>query len=247
MGSADALVALGLGAAFPPLIGIGSTLLAEALFLPLMLGSLAAVFAHRRSTSRYRWAIAAGALAGLSILTRSNAVLLLVPLAIGLYTERPHLRWRDMAPLLALVATAAVVVLPWTLRNAAVLSAFVPVSTQGSYTLAGTYNEAARLDRRLPAAWRPATSSPEYKAFIEQREYRELELGKELRSYVVRHVADHPTYPLKVGLWNTLRLLQLDGTSSPSGAPKPSASSGGLPPPASSPSIYCFPLPSWAH
>jgi len=73
-------------------------------------------------------ALAAGAAFGLAALTKTQALLL--PLLLAPVLPAPRLRK-------ALIAAAAMLaaVLPWTLRNHAVLGAFVPVSTNGGYTL----------------------------------------------------------------------------------------------------------------
>src|SRR5919201_699506 len=61
---------------------------------------------HRRSEHRLRWALIAGMLAGLTILTRANAAILLVPLAVGVWDARPRWSWRALAPPPVLVAVA---------------------------------------------------------------------------------------------------------------------------------------------
>src|ERR687888_716983 len=70
-----ALVALGLAAVYVPLITVGGALMSEPLFDALMLASLAAALAYRRSPHRYRWALLAGVLGGLATLTRANAMI----------------------------------------------------------------------------------------------------------------------------------------------------------------------------
>jgi 4-amino-4-deoxy-L-arabinose transferase-like glycosyltransferase len=88
-GTIAALVALGLGAIYLPLILVGGAVMSEPLFDVFMLASLAAVLAYRRSSHRYAWALAAGVLGGLAALTRAQALILLIPLAIAVWDGRP--------------------------------------------------------------------------------------------------------------------------------------------------------------
>ena len=60
------------GRSTSPLILVGGALMSEPLFVVLMLGSLAAAIQHRRSPHAYRWALLAGFVAGLAVLTRAN-------------------------------------------------------------------------------------------------------------------------------------------------------------------------------
>jgi 4-amino-4-deoxy-L-arabinose transferase-like glycosyltransferase len=145
-----ALVAMALGAVYLPLILVGGSLMSEPLFAALLLGAQAAAIQHRRSAHRYRWALLAGVLGGLAILTRANAAILLAPLVVGVWDARPRWSWPALAPPAALVAVVLAAVAPWTIRNAVVFDSFVPLSTQLGTALAGTYNDVARSDREHP-------------------------------------------------------------------------------------------------
>jgi 4-amino-4-deoxy-L-arabinose transferase-like glycosyltransferase len=209
-----ALAAMALGAVYLPLVLVGGTLMSEPLFAALLLGALAAAVQHRRSARRYRWALLAGVLGGLAVLTRANAAILLAPLAIAVWDVRPRWSWRALAPPAALVAVAIATVSPWTIRNAVVLHSFVPVTTQLGTALAGTYNDDARTDREHPASWRSLRRVPDYQYLIRRwREIPEATLDRELRAAALRYAADHPTYVPKVVFWNTVRMLDLAGMS----------------------------------
>ena len=106
----------------------------------------------------------AGVLARLTILTRANAMVLLLPLGLAVWTVRPRFSPRALAAPALLVVVALVTVSPWTIRNAIVLDRFIPVSTQLGSALAGTYNDQARLDKENPASWRAIRHLPEYRA-----------------------------------------------------------------------------------
>src|SRR5204863_9241985 len=128
---------------------------------------------------------------GVALLTRPNGALLLLPLCLALW--RPHLRVRSLVAPAAIVAVAVLVVAPWTVRNARVMHAFVPVSTQVGYTLAGTYNDASRADSSQPALWREAEhgASPEYARLVQRAStqgWDELRLGRRMRSQAVAEI-----------------------------------------------------------
>jgi hypothetical protein len=177
-----------------------------------MLASLAAALAYRRSPHRYRWAVLTGVLGGLAALTRANAMILLIPLAIAVWDGRP---WRSRAaigPPLALLIAAALTIAPWTVRNAVELHAFVPVSTQLGSAMAGTYNDVARADTQNPAAWQGIKHVPEFGNLMRRiHAIPEATLEHELRVASARYIREHPTYVAKVGWWNTRRMLDLAG------------------------------------
>jgi hypothetical protein len=211
-GRRTGLLAMALGAVYVPLIVMGGAVMSEPLFALLMLAALVAALEHRRSRHRYRFALLTGVLAGLATLTRANAVILLAPLAFAMYDGGWRASWRALAPAAALVLAAVAVIAPWTVRNAVELHAFVPVSTQLGSSLAGTYNDAARADRRNPGAWRSIKHVPEYAALWRQvRTTPEPVLEGRLRAAALHDIADHPFYVATVGYRNTMRMLDLAG------------------------------------
>jgi 4-amino-4-deoxy-L-arabinose transferase-like glycosyltransferase len=211
-----ALAAIALGAVYLPLILIGGALMSEPLFAALLLGGLTAALQHRRSEHRYRCAAVAGMLGGLTILTRANAAILLVPLMAAVWDARPRRSWRALAPPATLIAVALLTVAPWTVRNAVAFHDFVPVSTQLGTALAGTYNDASRNDRRSPASWRSLRRVPDYQYLVRHRRWRRIPepaLERELRAAALHYVAKHPAYVAEVAWWNTRRMLDLAGLS----------------------------------
>ena len=206
------LLAMAGAAVYIPLILVGGAVMSEPLFVVLMLAALVAAVHHRGSVHRYRFAILAGVLGGLAILTRANALVLLGPLAFAAWDARPRLSRRALGPPIALVVAGLLTVAPWTARNAIVLDSFIPVSTQLGSALAGTYNDAARTDRENPASWRSLKRVPDYAYLMRQaRETPEPVLERRLREASLDYIAEHPFYVFKVGWWSTLRMLDLAG------------------------------------
>jgi 4-amino-4-deoxy-L-arabinose transferase-like glycosyltransferase len=209
-GRSEALVAMAGGAIYVPLILVGGSIMSEILFAALLLGALAAAIQHRRSAHRWRWALLAGLLGGLTVLTRANALVLLVPLAFAVWDARPRFSWRALGPPVALGVVALLCVTPWTIRNAVVFHQFVPVSTQLGSALAGTYNTEAMADRENPASWRSLRRIEEYKYLTDQwRVISEAELERKLRAASIDFIKAHPGYVLKVSWWDTRRALDV--------------------------------------
>lgn len=206
-GRVEGLVAGALAAVFPPLVIDGMTLLSEPLFVALELGAVLAAL-RRRSDRRTRWLVLAGALTGGAILTRSTGVVLLLPLLLAVRSG-PWRRFGGYRAPALLAACAVLVVAPWTIRNAVEVHAFIPVSNQGGYTLAGTYNETSRA---RDGFWIPANADPAIGRLIERnRDLNEIELGRKLRTAAREFALEHPGYVVTVAFHNTLRLFNLAG------------------------------------
>jgi len=190
-----AVVAMAIAAVFPPLVMVSVAQLSEGLFIVLVLAALACVL---HAPGRMRWVIAAGALAGAAALTRSNGLVLVVVLLFAV---------RGTLPRVALVAAALVVIAPWTVRSSAALDAFVPTTTQLGGALAGAYNDEARTDERHPAAWRIPRTEP-YAGLLRPG-MNEAELHSAFLREAVDYAGEHPTYPLVVVFWASVRMLNL--------------------------------------
>jgi 4-amino-4-deoxy-L-arabinose transferase-like glycosyltransferase len=213
-GRRPAIAALAIAAVFPPLISVGASLISENVFLPLELGAVAAVLRFRGGPAAYRWVVLAGALTGLAILARSNGAVLLLPLALGVWTRRPVLSRRALAAPVALLAAAAVTIVPWTIRNAMVMDEFIPVSTQAGFALSGVYNDTTRNATEYPGAFRPPELDPEFAPLFARRDLDEVQLERELRKRVRDYIREHPLYVLEAGGRNALRMLHItDGLS----------------------------------
>jgi 4-amino-4-deoxy-L-arabinose transferase-like glycosyltransferase len=133
-GARAGVAAAFLAAFYPPLVFIPAYALSESVYC---LAALATAFALQaaldRSTSRTEggaagFALLAGAVAGIAALVRP-AMLFFLPLAFAwlIFRRRPVLA-------LALAAAAALVILPWTLRNLGVHDRFVLIASEGGVT-----------------------------------------------------------------------------------------------------------------
>ena len=198
-----ALVATALAAVSPVLVVFGASLISEPLFAAL---ELAAVACALRARGRPRWALAAGGLAGAAALTRPEGLAVALGVALCAGGRR--------AAALVLVATALCVA-PWTIRNALVLHAFVPVSTEAGNTLAGTYNS---VSARAGALWHDPRAADVYPAVRAAHRGDEAGTDRALLAAVARWVAHHPLYPARVAFENGKRLAGLAPTSFSAGS-----------------------------
>ena len=206
------LLAMAGAAVYIPLILVGASVMSEPLFALLLLGALAAAIQHRRSTHRWRWVVLAGVLAGLTCLTRANALVLLLPLGLAVWTVRPRFSVRALAAPALLVVLALLTISPWTIRNAVTFHRFIPVSTQLGSALAGTYNDQARLDKQNPASWRAIMHIPEFSdIYARLKQTPEPVVEDELRARSKAYIRKHPGYVLTVAEWTSLRMLDLGG------------------------------------
>ena len=226
-GETAGLIALALAAVYPVLTELSGTLVAENLLTPLVLAALYAALRSRRArktAARYGWVAGAGILTGLAVLTHENAVLILVGLIPAVWTGRSGRSGRgraggkpfnagSLAAPALLVALTALMILPWTIRNAVVMNSFIPVSDETGITLVGTYNVASAHDPQVPYKWRIFYGIPGERSLVRQESrLTEPQLGAKLESQALHYVSKHPFSPFVVTYHNTLRLFELEGT-----------------------------------
>jgi 4-amino-4-deoxy-L-arabinose transferase-like glycosyltransferase len=188
---------------------LSGTLLSESLGLPLVLAVVALVLSYR-DKPRPAWvAPAAGLLFGLALLDRPALVMFGLPLVAGLWGRPWRSRAAVRAPAIAL-AVALLTVVPWTIRNAAEFHAFVPISTQSGFLVAGTYNATSDHDPVNPGAYRPASLDPAMRPIVADRSLDENQVNKKLSKAGRTYAKDNPGYVPRVFWWNGLRLLALE-------------------------------------
>jgi 4-amino-4-deoxy-L-arabinose transferase-like glycosyltransferase len=234
-GRGAAFVSGAIAAVYPPLILVGSSLMSESLFIPLVLAAVLAALIGRVSVHRGRWSVAVGLLVGLAALTRSNGILLVVPVAFLVWPERPRLSLRAARdPLIVLVATALTLV-PWTIRNEHVFHTLVPITTESGYLLAGTFNSYADHRTDYPSMWVPPVLEIE-RLPGHGTNLNEAQISSRLDTDALDYIDSHPAYLLKDVYWNTLRMLNLTGT----GFERWDARYEAYPPGLTSLSVYAF-------
>src|SRR5205085_10740758 len=108
---------------------------------------------------------------------------------------------------LTLLATLLTIA-PWPFRNAETMHAFVPVSDETGYTLAGTYNDTARRDGNYLGGWIPAQNDPLDNRLI-LASSGELDAGHRLQKAARQVIEAHPVYVVQAALCNTARLVYL--------------------------------------
>jgi 4-amino-4-deoxy-L-arabinose transferase-like glycosyltransferase len=176
------LVAATVLAVFPNVIYQVATLQLETTFIFLLLVALAVITTHDWATGAPTISrlLAFGATLGVAVLVRPFAAVLLVGLAGALAAVR--IGWRRVALLVAVPAAVVVALsIPWTIRNAVRLDAFVPSSTNMGDTLC--------LDRNLDAeggfrfADHDGCAPPDL---------HEVPRNRESTKKAIRFVLDHP-------------------------------------------------------
>jgi 4-amino-4-deoxy-L-arabinose transferase-like glycosyltransferase len=147
-GDRAGLIAAVVAAVSLPLIANDSLAMSESLYDLTIAGVLlAAVVAARRPTLKA--AVVLGAAIGLASLTRSEGLLFLPFLALPLAVRAGPSRWRLLG---AVVATTAVVMTPWTVRNQIQLGSPVVTATGDGTTIAGA-NAPSTYHGELTGFW----------------------------------------------------------------------------------------------
>lgn len=141
------------------------------------------------ATPTWPWLAAIGTVIGIGGLVRGEALTWgLLPIVL-FWRDLPRL---ELAKRIGGVAVVAMVMLaPWTIRNAIVMDAFVPIATNASATLWSGHHEGATGGQTYP---------PEsyYQQFDQEPPLRELQSGKALRNDAIRYMATHPLRELEL-------------------------------------------------
>lgn len=133
-GHREGLAAAALCALYPNLIAFSTYLWSEPLFIVCLLGALVCLARPDRPPDTTA-AVAAGVLLGLATLTRA-AGLYMTPLLAGwLLWAHPLARPRAVRAGAIVVAVAALVIVPWSIRNTLLHDGLVLVETNASYNL----------------------------------------------------------------------------------------------------------------
>jgi 4-amino-4-deoxy-L-arabinose transferase-like glycosyltransferase len=183
-------------ALFPLVFEYYGILFAEALAIPLTVGALL-IFLGRRPTRGI--AIGAGAVIGLGLLARPTSVFLLVAMAASFIVATG---WRRGAGLALLgAAIAALVVLPWTVRNYVEHDGLIPISVQDGAAY-GTFNPETAADTENRWAWRAYLEDPPEVLADPPPGLTEAELRSELQEAAIDYIREHPSSVPKAIFWN---------------------------------------------
>jgi 4-amino-4-deoxy-L-arabinose transferase-like glycosyltransferase len=150
-GPAAGLIGAAAVAIYPALLEYQGMLMGEPLAATLLSGTALAMLWVADKRSRALWLVPGVSLGALVLVRPEYLGISLLLAVVALAWDRPD--WRGgLAKAGILLAGIALVVAPWTVRNAIALDRFVPVSTGGGQVLfAGTYLPSAGDPERVGA------------------------------------------------------------------------------------------------
>lgn len=207
-GARAGIAAAAMAAVYPPLVWICSYVLSEALYSTMALASvvllnLAIDRAEIRRRTAAPLAITAGLAVGFAILVRPVMLLFLPIAALWLIARR-------RTPIaLAVIVAAALVVAPWTLRNARVYHRFVLVASEGGVTFWTGNHPRARGEGDLAANPHIKVADLAFRA--EHPEMSAEELEPLYYRDALRYIGGHPLW------WIGLLLKKMFYTIVPAG------------------------------
>jgi 4-amino-4-deoxy-L-arabinose transferase-like glycosyltransferase len=139
-GPTAGLIGAGALAIYPALLEYQGMLMGEPLAATFLSGAVLAMFWADDARRAVRWLLP-GALLGALAMVRPEYLGVALLLGAAVFAKEVRNDWRgSLAKAVILLAAAAVVIVPWTIRNAVVLDRVVPISTGGGQVLfAGTY------------------------------------------------------------------------------------------------------------
>lgn len=199
-GSRVAAVAAFVVALYPLAWQYEGLLYSESLATPLTLAVLIVIFT--RAPSRGRAALC-GLLLGLELLVRASGVFLIPGLLVVWSLQ---VGWRRGIGLSALaVVVSALVLAPWTVRNAIVMHGFLPVAMDDA-ALYGTFNAQAAHDPVWPYAWRK--DPPSVAGLLNPKHpLPDVKLHSRLVHSALSYISAHPESVPEAFFWNGISRL----------------------------------------
>jgi 4-amino-4-deoxy-L-arabinose transferase-like glycosyltransferase len=172
----------------------------EALATPLYVLLLIFALTGRPTMGR---AIGIGLLMGVALLLRPTSEFLFLGFLIA-WSLR--VGWRRGIGFTALsIVLAALVVAPWTIRNAIVMHGFIPISMQDAAAY-GTFNAQSANDATFPYAWRDDPPSVRH-LFNPSHPLPDPTLRSRLDSVAFHYIEHHPVSVPLAFFWNGLSRL----------------------------------------
>jgi len=185
-------------ALFPLVFEYYGLLFPEALAIPLVLVVLVLVI---DKTPTPALAAATGVAIGVNLLVRPTAFFLLAGVAAAWVVAAGWRRGLGLAAVSGIVA--ALVVAPWTLRNALTDEVgFIPISVQDGAAY-GTFNDETAADDDYPWAWRARPRGFEQIAELDEPR-SDAEFRADLQSPAFEYIQEHPFSVLEAFWWNGL-------------------------------------------
>jgi 4-amino-4-deoxy-L-arabinose transferase-like glycosyltransferase len=187
-------------AAFPLAWEYYGLLYPEALAIPLTMLVLLLVLGRDATPRR---AALVGAVIGITLLVRPTSFFLFAGVAAAWILATG---WRRGSAMTAIaIAVAALVVVPWTIRNYVVTDGgFIPLSVQDAASY-GTFNAEAASDPVYPYAWRPILRDPP--SVLEGKPVNDGVLRSKLQSAALDYIRAHPFSVAEAFYWNGLSRL----------------------------------------
>jgi 4-amino-4-deoxy-L-arabinose transferase-like glycosyltransferase len=139
-GTLAGLIGAGVVAIYPALLEYQGMLMSEPLAATLLSGAVLAMLWAADGDSCVRW-LAPGAVLGALALVRPEYLAISLPIAVVVLARGGRQDWKlGLAQAAIMLAGLAIVIAPWTVRNAVALDRFVPISTGGGQVLfSGSY------------------------------------------------------------------------------------------------------------
>lgn len=194
IGWREALIAGFVAAVYPGFVWLPRLLLSENLSLLFLTVTLLAAALYLKTT-RIWWLAVVGSVGGINALVRGGNIILLFVLCAALLVVA--LRKRSATPqqvalgLLLTVASFAIVLTPWTVRNYRVFHSFVPVATQEGLTLYASYWPPQK-NGRLIWGTLPGVEDPQVAAAAQLGD--EVSASRYLGSVTRQRLLDNPGY-----------------------------------------------------
>ncbi|MGD0338835.1 MAG: hypothetical protein ABSB78_08605 [Bacteroidota bacterium] len=166
---------------------------------------------YSQKPERIAYLIPAILCAGIAALTRSNGILLFLPIVLGILLQR-EVRLRTRLLLTALSMIVFCIVLgPWTIRNYFVFHKFVPVSTNGGVNLALANNPSNPLvkDSILDSVWESAPSW----VTIRKAQWNEAQQDSFFATQGLQYIREHPLIFFMQGFKKLFRAFIADSYS----------------------------------
>jgi 4-amino-4-deoxy-L-arabinose transferase-like glycosyltransferase len=167
----------------------------EALATPLTVVLLIVMLTGPPSRRR---ALLFGLLLGVTLLVRSSSIFLLLG-ALVAWAVAGGL-WRGVRLTVLAAVIAALVITPWTIRNAIVMHGFLPVSMEDAAAY-GTFNATAANDAAYPYAWLREPPS-DRDLFDPRHPLPDITLHTRLVNRAVTYIEAHPASLPEAFFWN---------------------------------------------